>query len=86
MRIRHHLRLTGTHIGCEHGVCGACTVLVNGQSVRSCLLFTPQVHGAEITTVEGLAPQGQLSPLQEAFREHHALQCGFYARHADDGV
>ena len=75
--LRHHLRLTGTHIGCEHGVCGACTVLVNGQSVRSCLLFTPQVNGAEITTVEGLAPQGQLSPLQEAFREHHALQCGF---------
>ena len=75
--LRHHLRLTGTHIGCEHGVCGACTVLVNGQSMRSCLLFTPQVHGAEITTVEGLAPQGQLSPLQEAFREHHALQCGF---------
>jgi carbon-monoxide dehydrogenase small subunit len=75
--LRHHLRLTGTHIGCEHGVCGACTVLVNGQSMRSCLLFTPQVNGAEITTVEGLAPQGQLSPLQEAFREHHALQCGF---------
>jgi carbon-monoxide dehydrogenase small subunit len=75
--LRHHLRLTGTHIGCEHGVCGACTVLVNGQSVRSCLLFTPQVNGAEITTVEGLASQGQLSPLQEAFREHHALQCGF---------
>ena len=75
--LRHHLRLTGTHIGCEHGVCGACTVLVNGQTVRSCLLFTPQVNGAEITTVEGLAPQGQLSPLQEAFREHHALQCGF---------
>jgi aerobic carbon-monoxide dehydrogenase small subunit len=75
--LRHHLRLTGTHIGCEHGVCGACTVLVNGQSVRSCLLFTPQVNGAEVTTVEGLAPQGQLSPLQEAFREHHALQCGF---------
>ena len=75
--LRHHLRLTGTHIGCEHGVCGACTVLVNGQSMRSCLLFTPQVNGAEMTTVEGLAPQGQLSPLQEAFREHHALQCGF---------
>jgi carbon-monoxide dehydrogenase small subunit len=75
--LRHHLRLTGTHIGCEHGVCGACTVLVHGQSVRSCLLFTPQVNGADITTVEGLAPQGQLSPLQEAFREHHALQCGF---------
>jgi carbon-monoxide dehydrogenase small subunit len=75
--LRHHLRLTGTHIGCEHGVCGACTVLVNGQTVRSCLLFTPQVNGAEITTVEGLAPQGQLSLLQEAFREHHALQCGF---------
>jgi carbon-monoxide dehydrogenase small subunit len=75
--LRHHLRLTGTHIGCEHGVCGVCTVLVNGQSMRSCLLFTPQVNGAEITTVEGLAPQGQLSPLQEAFREHHALQCGF---------
>ena len=75
--LRHHLRLTGTHIGCERGVCGACTVLVNGQSMRSCLLFTPQVNGAEITTVEGLAPQGQLSPLQEAFREHHALQCGF---------
>ncbi len=75
--IRHHLHLTGTHIGCEHGVCGACTILVDGISVRSCLLLTPQVDGAEVTTVEGLTPATALSPLQAAFQEHHALQCGF---------
>ena len=79
--LRHHLGLTGTHIGCEHGVCGACTILVDGVTMRSCLLLTPQVDGAALTTVEGLVvadtPQGQLSPLQEAFQEHHALQCGF---------
>ncbi len=75
--LRHDLGLTGTHVGCEHGVCGACTVLVDGVAVRSCLMFAPQVSGAQVTTVEGLAPQGQLSELQEAFREHHGLQCGF---------
>ncbi len=76
--IRHHLHLTGTHIGCEHGVCGACTVLVDGVSVRACLLLAPQADGAEITTVEGLTPgPDQLSPLQASFRDEHALQCGF---------
>ncbi len=76
--IRHHLHLTGTHIGCEHGVCGACTVIVDGVSVRSCLLLAPQVDGTEITMVEGLAPGAeQLSPLQTAFQDEHALQCGF---------
>ena len=75
--IRHHLHLTGTHIGCEHGVCGACTILVDGVSVRSCLLLAPQADGAEITTVEGLTPAAALSPLQAAFQDHHALQCGF---------
>jgi len=76
--LRHELRLTGTHIGCEHGVCGACTVLLDGEAVRSCLLFAVQVAGAEITTVEGLAePDGRLHPVQQAFHEMHALQCGF---------
>lgn len=75
--LRHELGLTGTHVGCEHGVCGACTVLLNDEPVRSCLMFAVQVDGASITTVEGLAQNGQLHPLQEAFRNHHALQCGF---------
>jgi carbon-monoxide dehydrogenase small subunit len=76
--IRHELGLTGTHVGCEHGVCGACTILVDGAPVRSCLMFAVQAHGCALTTVEGLAPvPGQLSPLQEAFRDAHGLQCGF---------
>jgi len=75
--LRHMLGLTGTHVGCEHGVCGACTVLLDGVSVRSCLLFAVQADGSTITTVEGLAADGRLTPLQEAFRAHHALQCGF---------
>lgn len=76
--IRGHLGLTGTHVGCEHGVCGCCTILLNGETVRSCLLFAVQVDGQEIATVEGLAQSdGTLHPLQEAFREEHALQCGF---------
>ncbi len=75
--LREELHLTGTHIGCEHGICGACTVLMNGDSVRACLTFAVQADGAEITTVEGLGRVDDLSPLQEAFREHHALQCGF---------
>jgi carbon-monoxide dehydrogenase small subunit len=76
--LRHELQLTGTHVGCEHGVCGACTVLVDGQPVRACLLLAIQMQGASITTVEGLAPGPErLSPVQEAFRQAHALQCGF---------
>jgi carbon-monoxide dehydrogenase small subunit/2-furoyl-CoA dehydrogenase 2Fe-2S iron sulfur subunit len=75
--LRHTLGLTGTHVGCEHGVCGACTVLLDGVSVRSCLLFAVQVDGAELRTVEDLAEGGELNVLQRAFREHHALQCGF---------
>ncbi|MFZ1921820.1 MAG: (2Fe-2S)-binding protein [Xanthobacteraceae bacterium] len=75
--LRHDLGLTGTHLGCEHGVCGACTVLVDGRSARSCLMFAVQANGCDITTVEGLAPDGQLSPLQQAFMDHHGLQCGF---------
>jgi aerobic carbon-monoxide dehydrogenase small subunit len=76
--LRHDLRLTGTHVGCEHGVCGACTVLVDGEPVRSCLTFAVVVDGAEVTTVEGLAgPDGELGPVQRAFRECHGLQCGF---------
>jgi carbon-monoxide dehydrogenase small subunit len=76
--LRHHLGLTGTHLGCEHGVCGACTVLVDGRSVRSCLLLAVQADGHEITTVEGIAPsENELHPLQAAFRDHHGLQCGF---------
>jgi carbon-monoxide dehydrogenase small subunit len=76
--LRHELGLTGTHVGCEHGVCGACTVLVDGQPTRSCLMFAVQADGARITTVEGLAPDKDgLSPLQQAFWEAHGLQCGF---------
>jgi carbon-monoxide dehydrogenase small subunit len=76
--IRHDLRLTGTHVGCEHGVCGACTILLDGTPVRSCLLLAVSADGADITTVEGLAePDGKLSPVQQAFAECHALQCGF---------
>jgi aerobic carbon-monoxide dehydrogenase small subunit len=76
--LREHCHLTGTHLGCEHGVCGACTVLLDGEAVRSCLLFAVQAVGSEVTTIEGLSPaDGSLSPLQEAFREAHGLQCGF---------
>ncbi len=75
--LRHDLHLTGTHVGCEHGVCGACTILLNGESVRSCLLFAVQADGADLLTVEGLAPKGELDILQKAFWEHHGLQCGF---------
>ena len=75
--LRHRLGLTGTHVGCEHGVCGACTVRLDGVAVRSCLLLAAQVDGAEVVTVEGLAGGGSLTPLQEAFHRHHALQCGF---------
>jgi len=75
--LRDDLDLTGTHVGCEHGVCGACTVLLDGQPVRSCLLFAIQLDGATLTTVEGLADGERLHPIQEAFREHHGLQCGF---------
>ena len=76
--LRDDLGLTGTHVGCEHGVCGACTVLLNGEPVRSCLLFAVQVHGAELQTIEGLAPNvTDLHPLQEKFWELHGLQCGF---------
>ncbi len=76
--IRQEARLTGTHVGCEHGVCGACTVLVDGQPMRSCLIFAVAAEGSDITTVEGcLDADGGLGPVQQAFREHHALQCGF---------
>ena len=76
--VREDLRLTGTHLGCEHGVCGACTILVDGAAVRSCLMFGVQAEGAELTTIEGLAPDaGSLTPVQRAFRECHGLQCGF---------
>lgn len=76
--LRGRLRLTGTHLGCEHGVCGACTVIVDGAAVRSCLTLAAQVDGSDVETVEGLSePEGDLSPLQCAFAKHHALQCGF---------
>jgi aerobic carbon-monoxide dehydrogenase small subunit len=76
--LRERLQLTGTHLGCEHGVCGACTVLLDGAAVRSCLVFAVQADGAEVTTVEGIAAaDGTLSAVQAAFREHHGLQCGF---------
>ena len=75
--LRHHLRLTGTHVGCEHGVCGACTVIVDGAAVRSCLMLAVQAEGTEIVTVEGLSNDDDLTPLQKSFRKHHALQCGF---------
>ncbi|HKS86514.1 MAG TPA: (2Fe-2S)-binding protein [Pseudolabrys sp.] len=75
--LRHDLKLTGTHVGCEHGVCGACTVIVEGAAVRACLMFAVQADGMEIMTVEGLSDGDALSPLQASFRRHHALQCGF---------
>jgi carbon-monoxide dehydrogenase small subunit len=75
--LRHQLMLTGTHVGCEHGVCGACTVIVDGAAVRSCLMLAVQADGARVTTVEGLSSDDALTPLQAAFRKHHALQCGF---------
>ena len=76
--IRHGAGLTGTHVGCEHGVCGACTVQIDGETVRSCLMLAVQANGRSVLTVEGLAPDdGELHPLQRAFHEHHALQCGF---------
>jgi aerobic carbon-monoxide dehydrogenase small subunit len=76
--LRHDLGLTGTHVGCEHGVCGCCTVLVDGEPARSCLMLAATADGAEVDTVEGLAqPDGTLHPLQEAFQQHHGLQCGF---------
>jgi len=75
--LRHDLGLTGTHVGCEHGVCGACTVLVDGAAVRSCLMLAVQAEGAEVVTVEGLSSDAELTPLQKSFRKHHALQCGF---------
>ncbi len=76
--LREQCRLTGTHLGCEHGVCGACTVLVDGEAVRSCLVFAVQADGTEVTTIEGIAaPDGELSTVQAAFRECHGLQCGF---------
>jgi carbon-monoxide dehydrogenase small subunit len=75
--LREDLGLTGTHLGCEHGVCGACTVIIDDRAVRSCLQFAVQVDGASITTVEGLAPDGELNPVQRAFMDEHGLQCGF---------
>jgi carbon-monoxide dehydrogenase small subunit len=76
--IREDLGLTGTHLGCEHGVCGACTILLDGEAVRSCLMFAVQADGADITTIEGIGPaDGSLGPVQEAFRQEHGLQCGF---------
>lgn len=75
--LRHELGYTGTHVGCEHGVCGACTVLVDGRAVRSCLMLAPQVDGSEVTTVESLNDGDVLHPLQDSFRQHHGLQCGF---------
>lgn len=75
--IRQDIGLTGTHVGCEHGICGACTVVVDGEPVKSCLMLAVQAGGAEVLTVEGLATDGELHPIQEAFSDHHALQCGF---------
>ncbi len=75
--LREDLGLTGTHVGCEHGICGACTILFNGEAARSCIMLAVQADGAEILTVEGLMQNGKLHPLQEAFHEHHGLQCGF---------
>ena len=76
--LRDGLGLTGTHLGCEHGACGACSVLLDGDAVRACLVFAVQADGAEVTTIEGIGgPDGELSPVQAAFRDHHGLQCGF---------
>jgi len=75
--LRHDLGYTGTHLGCEHGICGACTIILDGQPARACLVFGVQADGAEVRTVEGLADGDQLSDLQQAFSDHHALQCGF---------
>ena len=75
--LRDHLRLTGTHVGCDTSQCGACVVHVNGRSVKSCTLLAAQADGAEVTTIEGVASNGELHPMQESFREHHGLQCGF---------
>ena len=75
--LRHELRLTGTHVGCEHGVCGACTVLVDGLPARACLVFAVQAEGRDVRTVESLSPDGRLSDLQQSFVDHHGLQCGF---------
>jgi len=75
--LRHTLGLTGTHVGCEHGVCGACTVIVDGRAVRSCLMLAVQADGARVVTIEGLSDDAELSPLQASFRKHHGLQCGF---------
>src|SRR4029079_2333530 len=75
--LRDNLSLTGTHVGCEHGACGACTILFNGEAARACIMFAVQADGADIVTVEGIAQGGALHPLQAAFHEHHGLQCGF---------
>jgi aerobic carbon-monoxide dehydrogenase small subunit len=75
--IREHLRLTGTHVGCDTSQCGACVVLLNGRAIKSCTALAVSCEGAKVTTIEGLAPEGRLHPMQEAFREHHGLQCGF---------
>ncbi len=75
--LREDLGLTGTHVGCEHGVCGACTLFVNGEAIRSCLMFAIQADGADVTTIEGLERNGELHPMQESFSECHGLQCGF---------
>lgn len=75
--LREDLHLTGTHVGCEHGVCGACTILLDGRPMRACLLFAVQAHGRALTTIEGVASDGRLTPLQQALHEEHGLQCGF---------
>jgi aerobic carbon-monoxide dehydrogenase small subunit len=75
--LRDDCGLTGTHLGCEHGVCGACTIMLNGRAVRSCLVLAVQADGSRVTTIEGLADNGQLNPVQQAFRDNHGLQCGF---------
>jgi carbon-monoxide dehydrogenase small subunit len=75
--LREHLHLTGTHVGCEHGVCGACTVRVNGEIVRACLMLAVQAHGASVQTIEGLSDSGEIADLQDAFRNRNALQCGY---------
>src|ERR1700756_314078 len=75
--LREHLHLTGTHVGCEHGVCGACTVRINGEIVRSCLMLAVQTHGASVQTIEGLSDSGEIADLQAAFRDRNALQCGY---------